>query len=77
MKTTIELPDELVLAAKRTALERRTTLRQLVQQGLEKELRIDTSPRPAHPLQRVVVVGQNDWSANSADDYVAEQRADW
>jgi hypothetical protein len=35
MKTTIELPDEVVRRAKMLAAERRTTLRDLVLQGLE------------------------------------------
>ncbi|MDA0765306.1 MAG: hypothetical protein O3A92_00585 [Verrucomicrobia bacterium] len=35
MKTTIELPDDLVHRAKVLAAERRTTLRELVLQGLE------------------------------------------
>lgn len=35
MKTTIELPDTLVKRAKVLAAERRTTLRELVLQGLE------------------------------------------
>jgi len=35
MKTTIDLPDELLLRAKMLAAERRTTLRELVVKGLE------------------------------------------
>jgi len=38
-KTTIELPDELFVAAKRQAAGRRTTLRALVERGLRAELR--------------------------------------
>ena len=38
MKTTIELPDEVVRRAKIAAAERRTTLRELVLQGLEQVL---------------------------------------
>lgn len=38
MKTTIELPDELVQKAKIVAVARSTTLRQLVQLGLERVL---------------------------------------
>ena len=37
-KTTIELPEELVVAAKRRAAERRTTLRTLIERGLRAEL---------------------------------------
>jgi hypothetical protein len=39
MKTTIELPDELFVAAKRRAAEDRTTLRAIVERGLRAQLR--------------------------------------
>lgn len=38
MKTTIDIPDDLLLAAKRRALESRTTLREIVSRGLRNEL---------------------------------------
>lgn len=38
MKTTLELPDEMVRKAKILAAERKTTLRELVLQGLEQVL---------------------------------------
>jgi len=38
MKTTIDLPDDLLIAAKKLAAERRMTLRSLVERGLRKEL---------------------------------------
>ena len=39
MKTTIELPDELFIAAKRRAAEDRSTLRAIVERGLRAQLR--------------------------------------
>lgn len=39
MKTTIELPDDLFIAAKKRAAESRTTLRTLVDRDLRRELR--------------------------------------
>jgi len=39
MKTTLELPDSLFRQAKATALQRRTTLKCLFTQALERELR--------------------------------------
>ena len=39
MKTTIELPDDLFIAAKRRAAEERTTLRAIVERGLRAQLR--------------------------------------
>ena len=38
MKTTIDLPDDLLIATKKLAAERRTTIRSLVERGLRKEL---------------------------------------
>lgn len=37
-KTTVEIPDELFIAAKRHAAERRTTLRALIERGLRAEV---------------------------------------
>lgn len=39
MKTTVELPDDLFVAAKKSAAARRTTLRSLLERGLRRELR--------------------------------------
>ena len=38
MKTTIDLPDALLIAAKKRAAESRTTLRDLFERGLRREL---------------------------------------
>ncbi len=38
MKTTIDLPDELLIAAKKSAAESRTTLRKIFERGLKREL---------------------------------------
>lgn len=38
MKTTIDLPEELLIAAKKRAAEARTTLRVLFEHGLRREL---------------------------------------
>ena len=38
MKTTVELPDDLFVSAKKAAAERRTTLRDLIERGLRREL---------------------------------------
>ena len=59
MKTTIELPDDLLVAAKRRAAEDRSTLRSLIERGLRAQL--TRSSRRAAPravkLRRVVVKG--------------------
>lgn len=46
MKTTIELPDELLIAAKKRAAELRRPLRDLVEEGLREQLR---TRRVKHP----------------------------
>ena len=38
MKTTIDLPDDLLVTAKKKAAESRTTLRELFERGLRREL---------------------------------------
>lgn len=38
MKTTLDLPDELLIAAKKRAAEERTSLRKLVARSLQREL---------------------------------------
>ena len=46
MKTTIEVSDALMLEAKSLAQEHHTTLRALVEQGLEKVLKDLRNPKP-------------------------------
>jgi hypothetical protein len=47
MKTTVEIPDELLIAAKRKAADSRTTLRELLERGLRKAL-----AEPSHPRRK-------------------------
>lgn len=57
MKTTIDLPDELLIAVKKRAAERRTTIRALVERGLRRELQESAGRRPARrPAIRWVTV---------------------
>ena len=46
MKTTIELPDDLLIAAKKRAAETRTTLRELVERSLRRELQTEQNEKP-------------------------------
>lgn len=77
MKTTIELSDDLLLAAKRLALERRTTLRALVENGLRRELAGDEDTAPRHPLEDVVSLDPAPWKGLEADEFVTAERARW
>ena len=47
MKTTIEISDELMMRARRVALERRTTLRAIVEEALQRALGPDLQEVPA------------------------------
>lgn len=53
MKTTIDLPDEVLVKAKVFAAERRTTLRDLVLQGLKL---VTETPEPDSEQQRKAAV---------------------
>jgi hypothetical protein len=52
MKTTVELPEDLLIEAKRKALESRTTLREILERALRKELR-QTSGAPRRRPRRI------------------------
>ena len=49
MKTTIDIPDELLQRAKVAAAQRRTTLKELVQTGLDWVLRSDVEVPDRNP----------------------------
>ena len=51
MKTTVELPDELLIAAKKRAAETRTSLKVILSRGLRREL---ARPAPAPARRRRV-----------------------
>jgi hypothetical protein len=57
MKTTVEIPDDLLVEAKKHAAEHRTTIRALIERGLRRELGSQRpSPRPQRPAIRWVTV---------------------
>lgn len=55
MKTTVELPDELMIEVKKAAAERRTTIRALVERGLRRELAA-VPEAPSRPRIRWITV---------------------
>jgi hypothetical protein len=57
MKTTVELPDDLFVAAKKAAIERRTTLRDLIERGLRRELAEPPRARKTRRITWVTVDG--------------------
>lgn len=62
VKTTIDLPDDLLISAKKAAADRRCTLRELVERGLRKELATPKRPRGSQrrvriPWEKITVPG--------------------
>jgi hypothetical protein len=57
MKTTVEVPDDLLIEAKKHAAEHRTTIRALIENGLRHELgERARPPKPQRPAIRWVTV---------------------
>ncbi len=61
MKTTVELPDDLLIAAKKRAAETRVPLREILERGLRRELqkprRAPRGGRRSRPIRWVTVKG--------------------
>ncbi len=57
MKTTLDLPDELLIEAKKAAAEQRRTLRELVEQGLRMVLKKPEVRPRARKVRLVTVKG--------------------
>jgi hypothetical protein len=74
MKTTVELPDDLFVSAKKAAAERRTTLRDLIERGLRRELAAPTAPERRKRIQWVTVDGGLPPDLDVSD---REQLTDW
>jgi hypothetical protein len=57
MKTTLDLPDDLLIEAKATAARRRMTLRELVTRALERDLR----PVPPPTDDEYFTIDEDGW----------------
>lgn len=57
MKTTIELPDDLFVAAKKAAAEARRPLREIFEEGLRRRLAGDSGPARRRRIRWVTVKG--------------------
>ena len=58
MKTTLDLPDELLMEAKKYAVEKRTTLKALVEEGLRQRLGAgEQQPATRKRIRWVVTAG--------------------
>ncbi len=73
MKTTLDLPDDLMHRAKIVAAQRRTTLRQLFMSGLERVLAADAEATPSREaalarLRRGLLLGGHPLSREQAHE---------
>lgn len=76
MKTTVVLPDDLVVSAKQVAARDRTNLRSLVESGLRRELAARKESQE-HPVRALMALDPSPWRGVDADAYVAQRREDW
>jgi len=67
MKTTLDLPDDLFVAAKRRAAEERTTLRAIVERGLRTQLGPKRASKKRVAVRWVTVDGGLPAGMNLAD----------
>jgi hypothetical protein len=78
MKTTIDIPEELLVRAKKRAAELRKPLRSLVTEGLRDQLAVSsgkaTKPRSSRPIRWVTVPGGLPVDLDLAD---REKMHDW
>ncbi len=85
MKTTVELPDAVLVRAKTVAIARKTTLRQLILNGLLRELQSPSAEdgedgkdgKYMHPVESLRVLESDLWADVKADQYVESQRQNW
>ena len=77
MKTTIDLPDELAVQAKKAAVERRTTLRDLVVRGLRHILSESEELDAVEPIDQLRRIENDVWRGIDPDTYVRDQRSGW
>ena len=70
MKTTVELPDDLLIQAKQFAAGRRTTLRALLESGLRHELKQSAPAKKKRPaIKWITVPGgpPKDWDVSDRE----------
>lgn len=79
MRTTIDLSEGLAIQAKKAAAERKTSLKQLVEDGLRIVLARGHAGAayPRSPLKQLKGLGKRVWEGVDPDLYVREQRGRW
>jgi len=76
MRTTIDITDQLAVRARKLAAERHTSLKALVEEGLQLVMLGHQSGNES-AAKRLKGVGKHLWEDVDADAYVREQREDW
>lgn len=76
MKTTIDIADSLLIEAKRLAAEQKTTLREIVEEGLRTAIQQRQTPRE-FKLKNLAVGGNGLQAPWSDDDWAAIRRASY
>lgn len=76
VRTTIDIDDDLAISAKKEAIERRTSLRDLVEEGLRLVLQ-KRQGGAGDPVDRLAGLGKEVWSGVDADEYVRTARRGW
>lgn len=76
MRTTVDLPDDVLRAAKIRAAERGETLREIFVRAVRRELALSGSTPGARVRLPLVGIGSNERYAVTADDIVAALEAD-
>ena len=76
MRTTIDIDDELAIRAKKEAVERRCSLKALVEDGLRLVLE-QVQERQSTPLDGLAGLGRDLWDGVNPDRYVRDTRKGW
>ena len=76
MRTTLDIDDRLAIEAKQAAAAKRTSLKALVEAGLELILHGKTGT-PKDSLDALAGLGKDAWKGIHPDRYVRESRKGW
>ncbi|NCD34177.1 MAG: hypothetical protein EOL87_12290 [Spartobacteria bacterium] len=77
MRTTLDLDDELAIQAKKAAVDRRCSLKALVEEGLRRVLADKMESNAAVPAERFAALANTVWNNIGADRYVKDIRKGW
>lgn len=76
MRTTIDLDDDLAIRAKKEAVERRSSLRALVEEGLELVLACPAD-HELDPLQVLAGMDRKIWTGVNVERFIRDARKGW